>query len=503
MTECRLLVVEDNPADAFIVREALAAAGHGRFRPTFAGRLREAEPRLAAADLVLLDLSLPDSSGPETVARVKAKAPSTPVVVLSGERDDDTAFRCMQHGAQDVLLKGRIDGDSLVRSLTCALERQALAKERDEALRLSRGGQAELRGVLDVVGEGLVVTDPGRRPLFVNAAARMLLGWSPGSALGPVVDLPAEDGGMMDAGRVGLDGRPTVLVVRSAHVTWEGSPARLTAIREVPRVPAREPRWRDPDAVRTEAERFEGTRRFASGIARGLSEHLAAILEASFEHENGASRVVRESAGRAYALVRELMACAGEADAPLESLDLSEVVDARWDRFLRGAAPGVAIRKDLSIGLPKVRAARGPLEEAIRLLVEHACRSVPGGGTVTVETLVAAPEPPGGPRVVLAVTDTGPGLDRRDAERLFEPFYATEIVGTGTGLGLAPVRGIAYQFGGTAEVEGTPGRGTTVRILLPVLEEERGRRAIPGTEEAPGPDPLAGPWFPPRVEGAA
>jgi len=493
----RVLVVEDNPADAMRVREALETQGQGRFHPTFAGGLKDAERRLAAADLVLLDLSLPDSSGVETVARVRAMAPGTPVVVLSGERDEGLAFRCLQHGAQDVLLKGAIDGDGLVRALSCALERQALAKERDEALARARAGEAQVRAVLGAIPEGIVVADPCGRALFVNEAADLLLGWKPGTGPGRTVELPLKVGEVQEAGRSGRDGRPRVLQVRTAAIRWDGIPATLSSIHEISQPRRRPTGGRSPGSPHLEEERREPTRRLASGIARGLGENLAVVLEGAFElsdgHESaayGPALKIQRAGWQATALIRQLLACAGEAKEVPELLDLGEVVASHWGRVEERLTASVAFEKCLAGALPRVRADRRLIEQALLALVDHARNSLQGNGTVTVRTALEPPAPgEARSRVVLSVSDTGPGLAPPECQRLFEPFYATEVLGIGTGLGLAPVLGIALQSGGTADVQSAAGRGTTVRILLPVAEEspipvaEGTEKPLPGGKE--------------------
>jgi signal transduction histidine kinase len=401
-----VLVVEDNPADVHRVREALDAKGHGRFHPTFAGGLGDARLRLPDADLILLDLSLPDSSGAETVARVREVVPSTPVVVLSGERDEATAFRCLQHGAQDVLLKGSVDADSLVRALSCALERQALARERDDALE---------------------------------------------------------------------------------------------------------------QAPRVEQEVLAATRRLASGIARGLAEPLAAVLQGAFELSDGADASaygpalqIQRAGWQASALARLLAVCAGEAKAIPEPIDLNEFVEEHWEGILECRSGTLFVEQDLEPGLPSVRADRRLLEQALLALARHARDAMPGGGTATVRTRRMGPGigrdgARTRPVVVLEVSDTGPGLGPLDCRRIFEPYFSTEVLGIGTGLGLAPVLGIARQSGGTAEAESIPGHGTTVRMLLPPIEEPGptrveiapGVRIIPVAPNgpAPGPDPMPRGYF--------
>jgi signal transduction histidine kinase len=126
----RALLIEDNPGDARLIREMLrdADAAHGRVELSHADRLASGLEHLAnrETDVVLLDLSLPDSRGLETFVRVHAAAPDVPVVVLSGLDDEAVAVRAVHDGAQDYLVKGQVDGGVLLRSMRYAIERQRL-----------------------------------------------------------------------------------------------------------------------------------------------------------------------------------------------------------------------------------------------------------------------------------------------------------------------------------------------------------------------------------------
>jgi PleD family two-component response regulator len=126
-----VLLVEDNPGDAGLIREALRDASLVRFRLTVVERMAEAEERLRGGghDIVLLDLSLPDSSGFDTFRRARTEAPQIPIVVMTGTDDEAVAVRCVEEGAQDYLVKGRVDDALLARALTYALERHRLQSE--------------------------------------------------------------------------------------------------------------------------------------------------------------------------------------------------------------------------------------------------------------------------------------------------------------------------------------------------------------------------------------
>ncbi|HEX8241849.1 MAG TPA: ATP-binding protein [Longimicrobium sp.] len=132
----RVLLVEDNPGDARLIRETLRDAGGPPFDLAHAGHLAAALPLLAArgADVVLLDLSLPDAHGLETLTRALAAAPDAAIVVLTGLDDETVAIQAVQAGAQDYLVKGQVEPGMLTRALRYAMERKRLEAERARLL---------------------------------------------------------------------------------------------------------------------------------------------------------------------------------------------------------------------------------------------------------------------------------------------------------------------------------------------------------------------------------
>src|SRR5579863_7294033 len=121
----RILLVEDNPGDVGIVRETLASQSIARFDLISVPRLGDALIRLRTEhfDAVLLDLSLPDSKGLETLSRMRLRAPHVPIVVMTGQSDEGLAINAVNEGAQDYLVKGDVDGNALARRIRFAIER--------------------------------------------------------------------------------------------------------------------------------------------------------------------------------------------------------------------------------------------------------------------------------------------------------------------------------------------------------------------------------------------
>ncbi|HJX37138.1 MAG TPA: PAS domain S-box protein, partial [Anaerolineae bacterium] len=173
------LLIEDNPLDARLIREYLSEVTTARVALECADSLSAGLERLrnAPPDVLLLDLGLPESQGLDTLSTVLAEAPHTPVVVITGLDDEETAYRAVGEGAQDYLVKGRVDGDLLVRSMRYAMERQGS----QEALRHLREFN---EGIVQNMGEGVIVLDEHGNVTFTNPSADALLGYEPEELVG-------------------------------------------------------------------------------------------------------------------------------------------------------------------------------------------------------------------------------------------------------------------------------------------------------------------------------
>lgn len=136
MTELVLLIVEDNPGDTLLIKEYLNQKKEFSYHFVESDTLKSACDLLSRQnfDVVLLDLSLPDSSGLDTVRKVVSKFPSVPVVVLTGLQDDETARLAVRYGAQDYLDKQFISPEVLSRSIIYAIERKKTMQDKEELL---------------------------------------------------------------------------------------------------------------------------------------------------------------------------------------------------------------------------------------------------------------------------------------------------------------------------------------------------------------------------------
>jgi len=188
---------------------------------------------------------------------------------------------------------------------------------------------------------------------------------------------------------------------------------------------------------------------------------------------------IQRAAERAADLTKQLLAFGRRQRMALEVLDLNAVVAHTELMLRRLISEDIELKRIPGAGLGSVKADAGQVEQILINLVVNARDAMPRGGKLTLETANVdvtedfACQHPGmkpGPYVVLAVRDTGCGMDAETQAHIYEPFFTTKEEGKGTGLGLATVYGIVKQSGGYISAESAPGQGSTFRVYFPRLE---------------------------------
>ena len=239
-----------------------------------------------------------------------------------------------------------------------------------------------------------------------------------------------------------------------------------------------------------QARKMDGIGRMAGGVAHDFRNILTTIIgysqllldqldprDPSWE----AVRKIRISSGRAAELTSQLLAFSRQQVLRLEVIDVNDVVRDIADMLHQVIGEGVEIDVRLGDGVARVKADAAQLEQVVVNLAANARDAMPRGGRLTIATsnrtvsgeARASGEPlAAGRYVVLAVTDTGTGMDERTSARIFGPFFTSKEVGKGTGLGLATVYGTVKQLGGHISVESAPGRGSQFSIYLPETDEK-------------------------------
>jgi sigma-B regulation protein RsbU (phosphoserine phosphatase) len=169
----KVLLIEDNPGDARLIQLMLEEAGDGLFHIETVERLDSALDRLRGGGigLVLSDLTLPDSRGLETFARLHAQARQVPIIVLSGLTDTTLAVQAVHEGAQDFLIKGQVDGQLLVRAMRYAIERKRMSEQLAHYAEELRARNTQLQADFNMAREIQEIFMPQQYPTFPHAAS--------------------------------------------------------------------------------------------------------------------------------------------------------------------------------------------------------------------------------------------------------------------------------------------------------------------------------------------
>jgi signal transduction histidine kinase len=519
----RVLVVEDNPADALLVREALNPAMGEELELRVVTRAADAERVLShdPPDIVLLDLGLPDADGIDSLDRVLARAEGVPIVVLTGRDDAGTAALAMKRGAQDYLAKDVLfESDHLVRSIQHSLERHRLLDEARRQERMAQAAERELRRLVEGNVDGMVVIDEAHgRVLFANRAAEALTGAPPGTMVGGAVSLPE---GWEHAGQVGLcggDGKERTVELRTAPIEWQGGPARLLSMRDVTeRQAADDLRQRlvhddrlrsigllaagvahevnnpaafvsvNQEALGQELEQMRRALAVVRDLVQGWGEGPARELERVLEEQGVESILVRSlhilhdnrvGMDRITAIARGLVGFARVDQGRVQEVSVEAVIRDACIMVHNEIRHRATLIKELA-PTPSVVVDPGRMVQVLVNLLVNAAQSLDDDAFDRNRIVIRSAYDDGTVRI--QVEDTGRGIPEEHLGRIFEPFFTTKEREGGTGLGLALSAEIVRQHGGRMYVYSQVGRGSRFVIDLP--EAGNGVSVAPRREEA-------------------
>jgi two-component system cell cycle sensor histidine kinase/response regulator CckA len=390
-------------------------------------------------------------------------------------------------------------------------------RQAEEALRQS---EARLAGILNIADDAVISVDESQHITLFSDGAKRIFGYSRHEVLGRPVHMLLPERfreshhtqvqGFVKSGDVARrmadrreilgrrkDGTEFHAEASISKLEMEGEKVLTVILRDITERRATEEALRQSEEQLRQSQKMEAVGRLAGGIAHDFNNLLTAIIGynelAAMKIKAGDPAVsnldeIGKAAQRAAALTRQLLAFSRKQVLEPRVLDLSEQVRDIEEMLRRVMGDDVDLITMLRPNLRSVRVDPNQIQQVILNLVVNARDAMPEGGTITIETAnldvdeAYASEYPGtntGPHVMLAISDTGVGMDKETTERIFEPFFTTKELGKGTGLGLSTVYGIVKQSGGNILVFSEPGNGTAFKIYLPVVGQlaDQGVRA--------------------------
>lgn len=527
--QIKILILEDNAMDAELIERELRRANIQLIsrwvdtKEAYLQALRDFQPAI-----VLSDYNLPQFSGPEALRLLKETGNPVPFILVTGSLTEEVAVECMKNGAHDYILKTSLT--RLPSAVESALEKVRTIEEKVRAETALRKSEEQYRLIAENTSDLICMVDTHGDYTYASPSYRDVLGYEPESLLGKnyfaLIHPDDRKHAEAEALRSAAHQRPESIEIRVKHrngnwnvvetvANWtydlEAKPQYgIFVSRDITERKQAEDTLRESEEkLRLSEEqlrmsqKLEAVGQLAGGVAHDFNNLLTVISGYSELVLNGLGQgddnrlkieEIKRAADRASTLTRQLLAFSRKQMLQPKLFDLNHLVT-DMSKMLRRLI-GENIEMTTVVGQEAlINADPGQIEQVLMNLVVNARDAMPNGGRLTVETarveiddayasthLSVKP----GPYVMLAVSDTGSGIDAETQKHIFEPFFTTKEQGKGTGLGLSMVYGIVKQSGGNIWLYSEPDQGTVFKVYLPVATEvEAQSMAAPARADLP------------------
>ena len=506
----KILLIDDDEDDYVITRTLLSKIDGGNFNLDWESSYDRAVEMIKAGrhDIYLIDYQLGKHNGLDLVRLATASGCKGLVIMLTGQGELRVDIEAITAGATDYLVKESITAPVLERSFRHAFERKRAAED----LRLS---EERYRDIVENAHDIIYSHDLEGNYTSISNACEQITGYTREEVLRMNVfqavapefvdraremiarKIGGEKGTAYDLELLARDGRRIAVEINSKIIFRHGVAVGVQGIaRDVTERKQLEEQLR-------QSQKMEAIGQLAGGIAHDFNNLLTAITgysELSMKRLRPEDPLlsnlqeIKKAGDRAASLTRQLLAFSRKQVLQPKVLDLNEVVADLEKMLRRLIGEDIELCTVLEQKEGRIKADPGQIEQIIMNLVVNARDAMPRGGKLTIETRnifldddysrkhigVSA-----GPFVMLAVSDSGAGINAQIQSRIFDPFFTTKRVGEGTGLGLSTVYGIVKQSGGNILVYSEVGHGTTFKIYLPATDDRpQGYKRDSGPEDS-------------------
>jgi two-component system cell cycle sensor histidine kinase/response regulator CckA len=498
----KVLLVDDDDDDYVITRDLIFQIRQPRHQVDWVDSYDEGRSALArgAHQICLLDYRLGERTGLELLRESRAFKVCPPIILLTGQGDQEIDVESMKAGAADYLIKSRLSADALERAIRYAIER----RRSQESLRQEHDF---IRHIMETSPSGIVVTDCAGKITFANRRAGEILQLPQNlPQTSNVLNWRAADlGGNPLPGQTPLlknvlaSGKPALdichviefaddrRVVLSTNATALSSAegrveGMIVTVEDVTQRLALETQLRQSQKMDALGQMAAGVAHDINNILTIIQGHAGLLLNAAAPDTNAAksaSQIVAASE-RAAGFIRHLLAFSRKQIYRTRILDLNALLHNLESLLPRMLGGHIVLETSYFRQLPHIAADTALVEQIVMNLAINARDAMSKGGKLLIVTSVvdlnyvsACRHPDGRPGrfVCLVVADNGCGMEPALIQRIFEPFFTTKEMGKGTGLGLATVYGVVKQYQGWIEVQSEVGIGSTFKIFLPASEQ--------------------------------
>ncbi|HEX3626385.1 MAG TPA: response regulator [Verrucomicrobiae bacterium] len=499
----KILLVDDDEDDYLITRDLISQIREPRHQLEWVNNYDEGLAVLAEGrhQLCLLDYRLGEHTGLELLRQSRSLKSCPPIILLTGQGDQEIDVESMKAGAADYLVKSRLTADTLERAIRYAIER----RRAQESLRQEHDF---VRHIMETSPSGIVVTDCTGKITFANRRAGEILrlpqdppqtsnvlNWRAADLGGnPLPGQTSPLKNVLTSGQSALDichviefadnQRVVLSTNASALSSAEGRvEGMIVTIEDVTQRLALEMQLRQSQKMDALGQMAAGVAHDINNILTIIQGHAGLLLTAAPADSNAAksaSQIVAASE-RAAGFIRHLLAFSRKQIYRTKILDLNALLHNLETLLPRMLGGHIALETTYCQQLPHIAADTALVEQIVMNLAINARDAMSRGGKLRIETsavdldFVSArrlhPDGRPGRFVCLMVTDNGCGMEPALIQRIFEPFFTTKEMGKGTGLGLATVYGVVKQYQGWIEVQSEVGAGTTFKIFLPASDQ--------------------------------
>ena len=474
----KVFQIEDNPVDVKLVEEMLSINQGSHFDHKSVTTLRDALEFLSTEnpDLILLDLSLPDSHGLESLIRIREKVPDIPIIILTGLESEEIGIQAMRAGGQDYINKGKITDSGLERCIRYTVERRRVETD-------FRESEARFEKLVDQNADGMVLVNSEGIVVFANPAMQSLTGIDPSELMGAPFGFPLLSGKTAEIDFYHKQKGPLVAEMRVVELEWKGDMVYLAALRDISERKNSEIELKVSQAMLIETEKIGALGTLVAGIAHELNNPMMGML-------NYAQYCLKHvpKPGKVYSIledmVRETERCADIVKNLLTFSRMDKAGNEKYDKIhwsiivdrviglfqYRIDKENIAIERSGEDDLPKIFAKTGNLQQVLLNLIGNALDALSDVKDKVIQIRAVSETD----AIRIDISDNGCGIAKKHLATIFDPFFTTKPPGKGTGLGLSVCRSIVEDHNGKISCESMPGKGTTFSVRLPHRFETSG-----------------------------